>query len=350
MGRSRRSARRGSPTTSTPSRRSTACCSRRCIIARRSRRRRATSSSRSLRASRSRTASARCHPSSSLMRYSATSSAWAPRRLSFSRARGGTRCRRRRRPPTSGRGSSAASASTPWTSRISAPPSSATRRCARRRSCRRRLAPPRRPPARPPAVARTSGRSTARPSGRRRRRRRRLAVARRALPPSPRRRRWKRRRRHRRRRPRRRRRRRCQRHRHGDGGGGGGGACRVARRGVAPTEARRSSALVQRPRLQVHVDRGGRPTATRCQQPAAHSRPAPAALPPILRRPAPILSGAGPRSLQVDRDGGGGRPWTNPATSGDVRLRRLENIFGNWIDLEDQARALSAARSPPQHR
>ena len=41
---------------------------------------------------------------------------------------------------------------------------------------------------------------------------------------------------------------------------------------------------------------------------------------------------------------GGGRPWTNPATSGDVRLRRLENIFGNWIDLEDQARALSARR------
>ena len=53
-----------------------------------------------------------------------------------------------------------------------------------------------------------------------------------------------------------------------------GGACRVARRGVASAEARRSSALVQRPRLQVHVDRGGRdrPPRGAKRRPRRHSR------------------------------------------------------------------------------
>ena len=34
---------------------------------------------------------------------------------------------------------------------------------------------------------------------------------------------------------------------------------------------------------------------------------------------------------------GGLQPWKNPATEGEVRITRLENIFGNWIDLETQA-------------
>ena len=29
--------------------------------------------------------------------------------------------------------------------------------------------------------------------------------------------------------------------------------------------------------------------------------------------------------------------WQNPARRGEVALTRLENIFGNWIDLEAQA-------------
>jgi len=34
---------------------------------------------------------------------------------------------------------------------------------------------------------------------------------------------------------------------------------------------------------------------------------------------------------------GGQQPWKNPAVEGEVRIKRLENIFGNWIDLETQA-------------
>jgi len=34
---------------------------------------------------------------------------------------------------------------------------------------------------------------------------------------------------------------------------------------------------------------------------------------------------------------GGLQEWTNPARRGEIQLTRLENIFGNWIDLEAQA-------------
>ena len=39
---------------------------------------------------------------------------------------------------------------------------------------------------------------------------------------------------------------------------------------------------------------------------------------------------------------GGLQPWKNPAVEGEVRIKRLENIFGNWIDLETQAVGESA--------
>ena len=130
----------------------------------------------------------------------------------------------------------------------------------------------------------------------------------------------------------------------GDGGGGGGGARRVARRGVASAEARRSSALVQRPGLQVHVDRGGRDrpprgASSRAQQLAPPAQFAAPSCDHSSTRPSLASQVPGPGLFKWIGTEGGGRPWTNPATSGDVRLRRLENIFGNWIDLEDQARA-----------
>jgi len=47
---------------------------------------------------------------------------------------------------------------------------------------------------------------------------------------------------------------------------------------------------------------------------------------------------------------GGQRAWSNPSARGEVRLTRLENIFGSWIDLEAQAAGESVPLLDEQFR